>query len=205
MTHDADRKRLIRARMATTGENYTTARTALLAQTPARTTIANAPERSPDEGDAAYTKHVRSFFDGDRLRAIPARRRPRASVLLHLLCRFEGGRDYAESEVNELLSRAHADYAWLRRELINYRYLIRGRAVPGHGSGADTGRERGSRGAAARGRGHRRTQRSASRTATAHPCSAEEVGRSATSSSVIQVRRRPRSSRSKAKACPWPG
>ena len=29
MTHDADLKRLVRARMATTGENYTTARAAL--------------------------------------------------------------------------------------------------------------------------------------------------------------------------------
>lgn len=133
MTQDADLKRLIRARMGRTGENYTTAREAVLAEP--------APERSgpdradvtpaapegppPSTSDAVADKAIRSFFDGERLRSIPTRRRARAAVLMHLLSRFERGRDYPEREVNDILSAAHDDVATLRRELVDYRWLQR--------------------------------------------------------------------------------
>lgn len=112
MTHDADLKKLVRARMATTGENYTTARAALMRE----------ESRAPD---AVAEKAIRSFFDGERLRSIPTRRRPRAAVLMHLLLRFERGRDYPEPEVNEILRSAHEDISTLRRELVDYRWLRR--------------------------------------------------------------------------------
>lgn len=138
MTRGADFKRRVRERMAATGENYTTARSELSAIEPP------APARPPVDPpvvlsaehpvelsaemlteDAAYRKSVRTFFDGEVLREIPARRKARAAVLLHLLTRFEGGREYAEAEVDAILRTAHEDYAWLRRELVNYRYLSR--------------------------------------------------------------------------------
>lgn len=75
--------------------------------------------------DPAHARTVRIFFDGPRLRSIPAKRRARASVLLELLRRFEPGRRYPETEVNALLREAHDDVAFLRRELIEYRYLER--------------------------------------------------------------------------------
>ncbi|MCE1177504.1 MAG: DUF2087 domain-containing protein [Micrococcales bacterium] len=112
MTTEADFKRLVRARMSATGENYTTARQALI----------DAREAST----AFYDKTIRTFFDGERLRSIPARRKPRAVILLHLLTRFEPGRVYAEPEVNQILGAAHEDHAFLRRELVNYGYLTRG-------------------------------------------------------------------------------
>ncbi|XVX18779.1 DUF2087 domain-containing protein [Actinomycetota bacterium] len=112
MTTDADFKRLVRVRMSATGENYTTARQALIDEREAST--------------AFYDKTIRTFFDGETLRSIPARRKPRAVVLLHLLTRFEPGRVYAEPEVNQILGAAHEDHAFLRRELVNYGYLTRG-------------------------------------------------------------------------------
>lgn len=120
MTHDADLKRLVRARMATTGENYTTARAALVRQEP------SPPD--PEHGstpDPVAQKAIRSFFEGERLTSIPTRRRPRAAVLMHLLLRFERGRDYPEREINEILRTAHPDIATLRRELVDYRWLRR--------------------------------------------------------------------------------
>ncbi|WP_232547178.1 metalloregulator ArsR/SmtB family transcription factor [Propioniciclava soli] len=79
-----------------------------------------APIADPD-----HARHVRIFFDGPRLRSIPAKRKARVSVLLELLRRFEPGRRYAEAEVNALLREAHDDVAFLRRELVDYRYLAR--------------------------------------------------------------------------------
>ena len=56
---------------------------------------------------------------------MPAKRKVRAAVLLEVVSRFEPGRDYAEKEVNEILLGVHEDFAYLRRELVNYHYLER--------------------------------------------------------------------------------
>ncbi|WP_134774548.1 DUF2087 domain-containing protein [Ornithinimicrobium flavum] len=79
--------------------------------------------------DATADKALRTFFDGDRLRSIPTRRRARAAVLMHLLTRFERGRDYPEREVNDILRTAHEDVSTLRRELVDYRWLVRADGV----------------------------------------------------------------------------
>jgi hypothetical protein len=74
-------------------------------------------------------KVLRNFFDGERLTQIPAARKKRVVVLKHLLERFEPGRDYPEREVNDLLRRAHDDVATLRRELVDYGFMVRDRGV----------------------------------------------------------------------------
>lgn len=135
MTADADFKRLVRVRMAQTGSTYTQARAELTARHPDDSAVRDVPVRSasvdtPDElrlaaDRAFYDRTVRSFFDGERLTAIPSRRRSRVVVLLELLRRFEPGREYAEREVNALLARAHEDVAYLRRELVGFGYLTR--------------------------------------------------------------------------------
>ena len=117
MTADADLKARVRERMARTGEPYTAARAALLSAPPPRALVV--------ETDLAADRAVGTFFDGERLRSIPTRRRPRAAVLMELLTRFERGREYAETEVNALLATAHEDVASLRRELVDYRWLLR--------------------------------------------------------------------------------
>lgn len=72
---------------------------------------------------------VRAFFDGDRLRQIPASRKKRVIVLQRLLERFVPGQDYSEREVNELLKAAHDDFATLRRELVDYGFMSRDRGI----------------------------------------------------------------------------
>jgi len=72
---------------------------------------------------------LRAFFDGPRLRQIPASRKKRVIVLRRLLERFAPGRSYPESEVNELLREAHEDVATLRRELVDYGFMVRDRGI----------------------------------------------------------------------------
>ena len=87
------------------------------------------PDAAPGPVDADHERTVRTFFDGERLRSIPAKRKARVAVLLELLRRFEPGRRYAEREVNDILRHAHPDVALLSRELVDYRYLRRARNV----------------------------------------------------------------------------
>lgn len=90
-----------------------------------------------DAGDAAdeseqereRAKTLRDFFDGDRLKHIPAQRKKRVIVLQHLLRRFDPQREYTEREVNDLLKQSHDDFATLRRELIDYGFMSRAGGV----------------------------------------------------------------------------
>ena len=119
MTRDSDFKQVVRARMAETGEGYTVARAAILE----RDSSAYAEARAEQERVVA-----RLFTDG-RLAQVPAKRKVRVAALLEVLGRFEPGRDYTEREVNEVLLEVHEDFAYLRRELVNYRYLARAEGV----------------------------------------------------------------------------
>jgi hypothetical protein len=128
MTKDRDFKALVRQRMQDTGEPYTVARERLRPTGDGSThTGEEAPTPSPEylEARRVHQRLIRPYFDGRTLRSIPSRRKPRAAVVLELLSWFTPGRRYAEAEVNELLKAAHEDFAFLRRELVNYRYLER--------------------------------------------------------------------------------
>ena len=83
------------------------------------------PAVSPTEDDAV----IRAFFDGPRLRNLPAARKKRVIGLRRLLERFEPCRDYPEREVNDLLRAAHDDVASLRRELVDYGFMVRDRGI----------------------------------------------------------------------------
>lgn len=87
--------------------------------------VADVEARPELPRDAYQAEIVKRFFDGPRLRSIPAKRKPRVAVLLEVLRGFTPGRYYTEPEVNAILRRAHEDVAFLRRELIDYRYLKR--------------------------------------------------------------------------------
>lgn len=92
---------------------------------PPRPAVESDRERPLDE----TAKTLRDLFDGERLTQIPAARKKRVVVLRHLLERFEPGRDYPEREVNDLLRLAHEDVATLRRELVDYGFLVRDRGI----------------------------------------------------------------------------
>ena len=131
MTRNGDFKQVVRRRMAETGEGYATALAAVRETPP--------PERAPYEVPYDAVPHdeaaeearrdqerivARLFTDG-RIARVPAKRKTRAAVLLEVLRRFEPGREYAEKEVDAILLGVHEDFAYLRRELVNYHYLQR--------------------------------------------------------------------------------
>ncbi len=95
---------------------------------------ATAPEADRDDRvetaeGRERAKVLRDFFDGARLKQIPAQRKKRVIVLQHLLTRFDPARDYSEREVNDLLRAAHDDVATLRRELVDYGFMVRDRGI----------------------------------------------------------------------------
>jgi biotin operon repressor len=87
------------------------------------------PERDPGAPNHDDDGILRNFFDGERLRQIPAARKKRVIVLRRLLESFTPGRDYSEREVNDILLRAHEDYATLRRELVDYGFMTRDKGI----------------------------------------------------------------------------
>ncbi len=65
------------------------------------------------------------FFSGRRLTSIPANQQKRILVLERLAQEFEPGVLYSEPEVNFKLQLFHADYATLRRYLVDHDLLAR--------------------------------------------------------------------------------
>jgi hypothetical protein len=89
--------------------------------------VLNDQTQQPD--NAEDNAVLRAFFDGPRLRQIPAARKKRAVVLGRLMERFAPDRAYREAEVNDLLREAHDDVATLRRELVDYGFMVRDRGI----------------------------------------------------------------------------
>lgn len=113
--------------MAQTGETYTAARAALEQQPPPGV-VPSPGSPGPTAYEAARHEQARlvgRLFTDGRLAQIPAKRKARAGALLEVLTRFEPGRVYTEPQVNEILLSVHEDFAYQRRELVNYHYLER--------------------------------------------------------------------------------
>lgn len=86
--------------------------------------------------DAYDRKVVDDYTQSDgKLKTIPAQRKKLEAVLRYIVRAFEPGKRYSEKEVNEILSRYHADTASLRRELVGYKLMAR------EGGGGDYWRE----------------------------------------------------------------
>lgn len=79
-----------------------------------------------DVDDDAWRRKVRrDFFEGERLKEIPANRKKRDVILDWLAEQFAPGTRYPEAEVNAIIKRHHADSATLRRELIGGGWMAR--------------------------------------------------------------------------------
>lgn len=91
--------------------------------------VPRAEENGIDANDAFRAKTIRDFFDGERLKTIPAQRKRRVIILQHLVERFDPDQTYTEREVNERLRPAHDDVATLRRELVDYGFMQRDRGI----------------------------------------------------------------------------
>ena len=79
--------------------------------------------------DAWSEKVLQNYFNGDRLKEIPASRKKRLVILQWLVDKFDLERTYTEPEVNQILSQYHDDYATLRREFIGYRLMERDNGI----------------------------------------------------------------------------
>jgi len=92
-----------------------------------------------DDADPQVSDVLRNFYDGPRLRSIPAQRRKKEIVFEELLRRLPRRRQYSERELNRFIEAVHPDFCTIRRELIMghymereggiYRLADRGRAV----------------------------------------------------------------------------
>lgn len=92
--------------------------------------LSDRADSAPADAEARErAKVIRDFFDGARLKQIPAQRKKRVIVLQHLLARFDPQREYPEKEVNATLREAHEDVATLRRELVDYGFMTRSGGV----------------------------------------------------------------------------
>src|SRR5947199_1616921 len=76
-------------------------------------------------GEAWERKVLKDFFEGTRLKEIPASRKKRSVILKWLANQFEPEARYSEVQVNEILQRFHPDSATLRREMIGEHLLQR--------------------------------------------------------------------------------
>jgi len=81
------------------------------------------------EPDAWKAKVLRDFFDGQRLKEIPASRKKRAVVLEQLATDFPHDERYSEVQVNKILLRHHNDPATLRREMVEAGLLLREHSI----------------------------------------------------------------------------
>ena len=75
----------------------------------------------------AYDRKVLKNYslpDG-RLKAIPLQQKKLLAVLRYVVQEFEPDVRYSEKQVNEILARFHEDYARLRRELVEFRFMDR--------------------------------------------------------------------------------
>ena len=70
-------------------------------------------------------KVLESYLDGIQIIRIPASRKKRFVVLRWLVRKFELNLIYKESQVNEIISNHHSDFATLRSELIGYQLMER--------------------------------------------------------------------------------
>lgn len=88
------------------------------------------PAQPVDASAGAFERAVlTNFLDGERLKEVPAAPKKRRVILAWLAERFEPERRYPEREVNAIIQRHHPDSAWLRRELVDNRFMQREHGV----------------------------------------------------------------------------
>ena len=77
--------------------------------------------------DVADRKVLRDYTIDGRLKQIPTRRKKLMVVLRWLAGLFEADKLYSEREINDILTQYHDDYAALRRDLVDFKFLRRER------------------------------------------------------------------------------
>ena len=82
------------------------------------------------DSDAEYRRAVyASFFKNGRLSSFPVQRKKREIILERIAEDFELGKDYPETEVNEIIHRYYDDHCTVRREMIAFGIMSREREI----------------------------------------------------------------------------
>lgn len=84
---------------------------------------AHSDDENADDDDRQVVKNY-SYPDG-RLKEIPMQEKKLLPILRHVVQAFRPGVRYSEKEVNQALAHYHADYASLRRYLVDRNILAR--------------------------------------------------------------------------------
>lgn len=79
----------------------------------------------PDSEDEFVRKVYKAYLKGERLVQIPANEKKLIVILDWFAAKFEAGIQYPEKQVNEIIKQHHEDYATIRRELVDRRYMAR--------------------------------------------------------------------------------
>ena len=85
---------------------------------------------SPEmDGEAWEQKVLRDFVKDDRLTSIPASHKKKLVILRWLMTKIPPGTRLSEREISALLKEYHPDFATLRRELVDNRFMTREQGV----------------------------------------------------------------------------
>lgn len=80
--------------------------------------------------DEKYRKDViKTFFKYGKLIQIPVQRKKREIVLREIAKSFEFGKEYSEREVSEILKGFNDDFCYLRRSMIEFKFMTRDNGI----------------------------------------------------------------------------
>lgn len=82
-----------------------------------------------ETGNAFERKVLKTFIVNDQITQIPANEKKQLVILKWLAGKFEDGIQYPEKQVNEILKRHHPDYATLRRDLVDFKFMRREKGI----------------------------------------------------------------------------
>jgi len=79
----------------------------------------------PDTEDEFVRKVYKAYLKGERLVQLPSNQQKLIVILDWFAAKFEAGIQYPEKQINEIIKQHHEDYATIRRELVDRRYMAR--------------------------------------------------------------------------------
>lgn len=96
-----------------------------------RSLLAKMPKEADEASNPdAFERHVLNhFFQKGRLIEFPTQRSKQLVVLKRLATEFMPGERYTEKQVSETLKAFHLDFATLRRQLVDHKFLARENSI----------------------------------------------------------------------------
>ncbi len=85
---------------------------------------------SNESGSDDWESRVRrAFIDGETIKQLPQSFKKELVILKWLAEKFERDRRYPEKELNEIIKQHHPDYATLRRDMVDCKFMARENSV----------------------------------------------------------------------------